>query len=181
MCTLSSSSSSVDTLRISAQSFNKSSFEVCVDVTVKLVETKEEKPNFWNIRVTRIPKQKKQINKLSYRITYFPFNEAGTQCMWPRWFKRLSKRSVKSFSPLIRNTTIPVASHRTAIEPHHKYHKNHKISTQLNKWTYRDSINTSFWFEFSSEKKRKVEFKCTHNARSSTECLSLFAIFLLFK
>lgn len=47
---------------------------------------------------------------LIYRITYFPFNEAGTQCRFPRWFKRFSKRSVRSFLPFIRNTTIPVGS-----------------------------------------------------------------------
>lgn len=42
-----------------------------------------------------------------YRITYLPFSDAGTQWIFPRWFKRLSNFSVKSFSPLIRNTTIP--------------------------------------------------------------------------
>lgn len=122
ICTLSSSSSSVVTLRISAQSFIRSSLVVCVDVTVKLVVETKEANKIVGMFVCH-PKQntaKEADNKLSYRITYFPFNEAGTQCMWPRWFKRLSKRSVKSFSPLIRNTTIPVASHRTAIEPHHK-------------------------------------------------------------
>lgn len=47
MCMFNSSSKSVDTLRISAQSFSKSSFEVCVDVIVKLTKRNKMK---WNDR-----------------------------------------------------------------------------------------------------------------------------------
>lgn len=41
------------------------------------------------------------------RITYFPFKDDGTACIFPRLFKRLSNFSVSSFSPLILKTTIP--------------------------------------------------------------------------
>lgn len=62
MCIFNSSNSSVDTLRISAQSLSKSSFEVCVDVTVNLSK--------W------IDKKKKNVHKLKvcffFRFFYFP-------------------------------------------------------------------------------------------------------------
>lgn len=41
------------------------------------------------------------------RITYFPFRDAGTQWIFPRWFKRFNSFSVSSLSPLMRKTTSP--------------------------------------------------------------------------